>query len=542
MVSSAQNETVSSVNPLFRASSWLYKKYWLGIVPAVILLLFRSFVPEYLPNEAVRLVSLRQFIDPSFLSQEWLHLAGYDEDRLTFGFKLLFAPLWLCTSQGVLIALLGRLVVWAILFYSILRLARALNIPRYALAWGLPLWLCHQTFGAGEFVFGGLEGKCLAYAGIFLAIEALLSGRLMRAAVFIGLNFWFHVPVGLWGGLAVCASLLSQPNLSKRRLFYFAAVAIGLCLPMIWIALQYAGGMGLVGAHPEADWLVVVFRNPHHLDPAYFHGWPELLRLAICAGVAIAGLSALVSRSHLKLLACFLLMLLLEFGAGLLAWQFGLLWYLKTYPFRVADVLVPFLFFLVLPAFVVNLRHWADKTKYFTHVNAAGKNLASAVVIVAFAVWSLAFFVRSNRLVPYQFDTSWVSYLHHKDTPLSEMTRWVKINTPGRAVIIAPPWLTSFSLDSERAEVVVSNRNPHNDLIVEWYRRYIALNGGPFHSMGADANSEMESDFPRLSSSQLDAIRKQFGGEYYLTTIKRSDLGTAPIHEDGEYFLYKLTR
>ena len=82
-------------------------------------------VPEYIYNDPVRLISLRQFVDPSFL-YEWLHLAGYDEDSLTIGFKVLLAPLWLCTKDGVLVALAGRIIVGAVLCYALVRLARSL--------------------------------------------------------------------------------------------------------------------------------------------------------------------------------------------------------------------------------------------------------------------------------------------------------------------------------------------------------------------------------------------------------------------------------
>src|ERR1700761_7569468 len=210
--SGTQIEENGAHKVLASVRQWFKKQYWLGAIPALLVLVYRDFIPKYLTDDPVRLVSVRRVFDPSFLSHEWLQLAGYDEDRLTILFKLLFAPLWLWLKNGILFALSTRLIVWAIVLYAIVRLARAINIPRYALGLGLLYWVEQgQSMGVGEWVLGGAEGKCLAYAAIFLAIESFLRERRTLAAFFCGLAFWFHVPVGLWGVLAVYgAFFLSQ--------------------------------------------------------------------------------------------------------------------------------------------------------------------------------------------------------------------------------------------------------------------------------------------------------------------------------------------
>ncbi len=83
-------------------------------------------------------------------------------------------------------------------------------------------------------------------------------------------------------------------------------------------------------------------------------------------------------------------------------------------------------------------------------------------------------------------------------------------------------------------------RNPHNALMLEWYRRYCAVNGGPFHSVGYATEAELSSNFSRLSQSQLDSIHKLYGGEYYLALQNRSDLRAQLIHQSGAYYLYRL--
>ena len=76
--------------------------------------------------------------------------------------------------------------------------------------------------------------------------------------------------------------------------------------------------------------------------------------------------------------------------------------------------------------------------------------------------------------------------------------------------------------------------------MIEWYRRYSAVNGGPFHGVGFQTRSEIEANFPRLSEGQLDDIRKLYGGDYYLLTKPRTDLHAQLVHENGAYYLYSF--
>jgi hypothetical protein len=99
-----------------------------------------------------------------------------------------------------------------------------------------------------------------------------------------------------------------------------------------------------------------------------------------------------------------------------------------------------------------------------------------------------------------------------------------------------------FWIEAERAEVVNFKRNPHNVLAIEWYNRYLALNGGPFHGVGFSTCNEIKRNFPMLSIEQLEEIRKRYGGSYYLTRCARSDLSAQLAHENGSYYLYGLSQ
>jgi len=82
--------------------------------------------------------------------------------------------LWLFTGNPILVALAGRLIVWALLLYSLVRLAHAWKCA-VPLACGLVLFVAAgQTLGAAEWILTAWKAKCCAYAILLLALEAAL--------------------------------------------------------------------------------------------------------------------------------------------------------------------------------------------------------------------------------------------------------------------------------------------------------------------------------------------------------------------------------
>ena len=121
-----------------------------------------------------------------------------------------------------------------------------------------------------------MEGKCFAYACLMLSIDSLLSKHLLRAALFCGFAFWFHVPVAVWGVMAVYgALLLCHREYELKGLLQFVLITVGLCIPMAFLALKYTGKSGLIGANPQVDWLVVVFATPITWTLTFSEGGPS---------------------------------------------------------------------------------------------------------------------------------------------------------------------------------------------------------------------------------------------------------------------------
>jgi hypothetical protein len=523
--------------------TWVMTQYWLGLVPGLLILIYRYFIPKYIANDATRLVSLRLFYDPSFISHDWLLLAHYDEDRLTILFRAIFAPLWLFTKNGVVIALIARACVWTLLLYAIVRLAKSLQLPCFALALGFFYWVDQgQSLGAGEWIFGDAEGKCLAYGCLFLAIEALLRQRPRWAAVLCGIAFWFHVPVALWTVLAFYVALLivERNNFSKGFVIP-ALITAAVSLPMALIALRYMEVSAPAPAGISIDWLIVMFRNPHHMDPHHFHGWRELAELAVCATLATFSFRPALGDKKRTFLSLLLFMLVSEFACGILAREANLLGLLKTYPFRAADVLVFFFACLTLPSLIADLLSRASMPRFIVlrshSVRVSAASVAAALLILPTISLGL---MKSDKFFVHQFVTSWVAFSRHQQSSYSEMLEWIRDNTPQDAVIIAPPWLNDFTLESERATVVNFGRDPHNGLIVQWYQRYCAMNGGPYKSFGIDTEAEVQRHYDFLTAAQVQDIEQKYGGQFYFTAVARSEPNLRLVHANSDYYLYAI--
>lgn len=337
----------------------------------------------------------------------------------------------------------------------------------------------------------------------------------------------------MWCSLALAGAILVSRRWSVKQVLGAVGIIAAICLPTVFAALSYVGGKKVSDPTHFADWLVVVFRNPHHLDPAYFGGTRELVRLAIkLAATALAAFYCL--RGFKRYLAIAIpTALVLEFAAGLAAWHWQQLWLLKAYPFRVPDTLVVLLASLLVAQGVVAVVQARLNPKL-------GKALfASPLGCAAVALIAVAYLAVAQHSVVRGFTRSWSEFLQHRQSTELAMEDWVKHNTPEDAIFITPPWVGNFFFEAGRAEMVTFKRNPHNYLILQWYERYAALNGGPFHSIGTATVEETRVHYPQLSLAELSTFHQRYQADFYLTQSPRTDLG-APVYQNRDFFLYRV--
>lgn len=522
--------------------------YRLALAMVLTVLVVKFFLPQLLENEAGKLVCARQILDPSFLSRDWVQARGFGDSVLDPAFAALIAPLWLWLRNGILVALAARLLCWGILLFALVKLARTLSIEWYALSCCLGIWICEeQTLGAYEWVFGGAEAKCLAYALLLFALEAVLRKRVLTAGICCGLATCFHVMVGGWGSIALGgALLLRHRDYAWQRTLQFVALAACLGTLIVTRALLYAAP-GSPAEHQASDRLMVLFVDPFHLDPAYFHGKQELVLASILAAGASWAFYKITTRPQAALLRSLLAVLVLEFSAGLLAWKLSLFWYLKAFPFRVPDTLIFLFFLLALPCLV--MRHIAKLGKQVGRDGFRPRSvrewsrlallLGLLGMIGGRFLWDLNTILRKD--LP-DFMAQWQQYVAGQRNSWQEMTDWIRANTPKSAVIMAPPWEYGFWIDAERAEVVSYKRPPHNVHVLEWNRRMTALNGRPFQLRGSGILRELRQNYPGLSLSQIETVRNVYHADYYLTTRRRDDLRGNLVHVTGSHYLYDLRK
>ena len=183
-------------------------------------------------------------------------------------------------------AWIGRAVAWAAIAWAWQRLSWRILPRRFAavLSAALFIGLTYYMHLAGEWVVGGVEGKCFAYAFVLWALREMLDDRWNRVWLLLGAATAFHPLVGGWSGV-VCAgdlvdcevvccplSVVSCQSSVVRKTFRLTKILPGLI----------GGGLiGLVGIVPalaltwnvpadvvaESNRIYVFDRLPHHLAP-----------------------------------------------------------------------------------------------------------------------------------------------------------------------------------------------------------------------------------------------------------------------------------
>jgi len=79
---------------------------------------------------------------------------------------------------------------------------------------------------------------------------------------------------------------------------------------MAIIALQYTGNPASSGGNSLADWIVVVFRNPHHLDPDHLRRGTRISQAVSRRGRLASPASAPPIAAERNVLGAFELLLL----------------------------------------------------------------------------------------------------------------------------------------------------------------------------------------------------------------------------------------
>ena len=333
---------------------------WLEIALIFVVFFVAGGAPVPHVNETHYLAKAKQYWQPDWCAGDLFLESG--KAHLTFYWTVGLFTKWLPLPA---VAWVGRIVAWLVLAISWHRMSRTVvDLPLSSILTAMLLvTLIDRTNFAGEWVIGGVEGKCFAYALVFWSLAALADERWQLVWLCIGLAGAFHVLVGGWSAIAaglVWASLPLDQRPTLRSMLPALLFGAALALPGIVPALQLTQAVS-----PEiieqANQIYVFDRLPHHLSPLTMPG-PELSRKALrfsllllgfawlryfCIRQAIGRDAQTLSFRPLDLLMRFAVAALVISVAGL-GWELAT-WnqptiaarVLKYYVFRLADIALP---------------------------------------------------------------------------------------------------------------------------------------------------------------------------------------------------------
>jgi hypothetical protein len=460
-------------------------------------------------NELLYLLRLARQWDPGFLLNDWTFAMGEPEHFVfnsVFGLPCLILPL-----EAVGIA--GRVLSWLFVSIGILRLARHMGIGVWPAVFAILVWLAiGQSLVAQEWILGGFEAKCVAYALLFFSLDGFLSAKPHRAALMLGLTFSFHPAVGLWAALAAVPAVLTQrlPWLTLVRCGALATLgALPGMLPLLSTVFGAAGG------DPGLWKFMVRLKMPFHLDPLSWRKWDILTLYLAFAFNAVHAFRNRGNRVSLFLIA-FESALGVFFSAGLI-WRltdnFDLL---KFMPFRLFAVLTP-LFFLF------RLVHSFRQPVWETRPGKAA---------IAFGLITLMAFPNPVSGLSSRVDEkSWWT----RDDGLRPALAWLSQHTENGSIAILPPWRHEGWYYGRRAQIVCYPFHPY-DRLEEWRERVESL-AGPITLVSDEAKyAAMEAHYLALTDSTVRAVAGRYGARYL---VSKSEYGFPRVFT-GAYHVYEV--
>lgn len=481
----------------------------LALVLAAVLVLHGAPVPYN--NELLYQLHLIRQWHPEFLANDWTFASNGPEHRI---FNTLVGSLTLMLPPDLL-TWGGRIVAWTLNAMALFRLGARFRIPPGPIAGCLILWLVMgQAQVAGEWIFGGFEAKTLAYPLLFLALEGLLAGRVLRAALGLGFCFSMHPAVGLWGGMAMGMALLFAGWRPRQwALFLGAAFLAALpgVLPMLPIL---AGGDGTL---PE-DWkFLALVQMPHHFDP---FSWPLKNMVALYLLFLGCAWHAYRNRGNrdFRLLFLFQAGTALAFTAGIVlrgTENYGLL---KFMPFRLFPLITPLFFFFAMAHTYLHARR------------RPGKPVLAAAFLAGALVVGNPF--KSGFDILKEKQGEW---LIRKDG-FWRAAEWMAVNTPPGATAIMPPWRNEAWYLSRRGMIAHARFHPY-DRIGEWRERVRAQVGEVKPGTSRQKIAAMASHYLALTPEEMGSLAAKYHTSY---AISSAAYPFPELFRSGDWRVYRL--
>ena len=531
---------------------WPWAEWLLILVSFAVFATVRSPIPGV--NEPHYLTKSRHFWDPSWCSRDpFLQSAN--------AHYVFYATVGGLTSFLSLeqTAALGRLLGWGLLATGWCALARQLIPFRWGGVWSAWVFLSFAAIGnwSGEWVVGGIEAKVLSYGCAWLSVAAALAGRALPSAAWAGAAVSFHPVVGIWNTAALLvAVVLDDWRVWPVYLRYRWQSFVGNCL--LWVACAAPGLIPAVamlrGANRaesyQADYIQVFYRLAHHLDPLMFSIWGYLgyaVLLTVSFGLYFATVRP---SSRWKMTVWYVIAAVLIAAAGVVirivpevaleVQQWNLIpaahdwlerWIrykphlagiLKFYPFRLADVVIPWAASLLLTLGLVRL--WIRTRGWSAEATSARKWTDRTIPWLVFGSYFVAALLlpatdrNPSRLSDAQL-ADWIDACH-----------WVERETPRDALCFAAHEGWALNWYASRAEYLSHKDCPQDASgIVAWNER--------FKFITAWSNRYLQQGFSRAAIREL----RQHTKIDYVIASKLGPFEIEPVYRNGLYQVYRLS-
>jgi len=487
-------------------------------------------------NEPHYLAKARHYWNPDwcrgdfFLDSANAHLVFYQ----TFGWP----TQWLSLEQT---AWLGRAVAALILAIGWCRWAGSLLPGRWTGVWSAWVFLLAAACGnlSGEWIAGGVESKVVAYGLLFWGLAFGWERSWKRAALCAGLAISFHPVVGMWGLIAFVggekwawlmrrfapqstAAMPATPG-PIAALSLASLILIAAALPGLVPALSLVGNSSFA-----ADYIQIYYRLDHHLDPMQFPV-PAYVAYALllafwCIGrrwCSFAARERLFSYFVLTTVAVAVVGLAVGYYTGApedLPWLPLRMKFLKLYPFRMCDTLIPMAAAITAVGLV---------TARAKPVHDAGQHVCATRTARPWVLFGSA--ILAALLLPAQ-DRNASRLEPQRLADWLDACRWISRNTPEGTTFLTPTQASwAFKWYAERAEFVSFKDCPQDAAgIVEWNNRLVAIRDW--------AQGEYRDGYDAKALGELWTRH----GITHVVTDRLGPISVEPIYRNETYRVYSV--
>lgn len=359
----------------------------------------------------------------------------------------------------------------AICALGIAQVAKALDMRVAELLVALAAFLlARQSIVGGEWIFGTIEPKVLAYACVIFGFAATLKGRGLLMVALLAAGTWFHFLVGgAWALLFLLLWAMMRPN--RWEPVRLLAVYCLLVLPIVVILLRERVGetVDLSALPATIDQLYALFRAPNHVAP-FARGWtgfgvlwmPGIMIHAALAAILFLFATDATGRDRTLLRWAGILNALLP-AAAIAA-------YLDSNTHHLGKFLIfrPSAFVLLVTCLFLARSVFPMARQRQTHIGAAITLLIVAIVLPSHLIGAARMMVKFPPATRLESQVT---------AGQRDVTRWLSANTPpDAAILLEPPsdFLVEGDVGMERLSgrgFIVFFKNVPSDTadFVRWY-------------------------------------------------------------------------